>query len=208
MKTVLIDYGASNLLSVQRALAKVGAEVAVTGRPAEVAAADRVILPGVGAFGACGDRLASLGLADALHEFRRRERPVLGICVGMQIMFERGLEFGVHAGLGWFRGVVERVFEPEPGGLSLPHIGWAPLAPPEGGRSWSDTILEGFEGAVYFLHSFQPVPSDPSCVLAVAQYGPHPIVAAVSRDNVVATQFHPEKSGPAGLAILARFLAL
>ena len=208
LKTALIDYGASNLLSVYRALGKVGADVTVTSRPADVAAAERVILPGVGAFGTCKDRLEALGLIDALHEFRSCERPILGVCVGMQIMFERGLEFGSHIGLGWFRGVVDRVFEPEPGGLSLPHIGWAPLSPSDNGRSWSATILEGLDGAVYFLHSFQPMPTDPRCVLALARYGPHRIIAAVGHDNVVATQFHPEKSGPTGLAVLSRFLAL
>ncbi len=208
MKTVLIDYGASNLLSVYRALSKVGAEVTVASEPRVVAAGDRVILPGVGAFGTCTDRLSSLGLVDALHEFRRSERPILGICVGMQVMFDHGLEYGSHTGLGWFRGVVDRVFEPEPGGLSLPHIGWAPLSPSEQGQPWSKTILDGLNGAVYFLHSFQPRPADPGCVLALANYGPHSIVAAVSHGSVVATQFHPEKSGPAGLSILARFLTL
>jgi glutamine amidotransferase len=207
VKTSIVDYGASNMLSVHRALTHCEADLAVVSTPEEIMHAERLILPGVGAFGHCMQRLAELHLVDALRDYFARGRPLLGICVGMQVLFETGSEFGHHEGLGLIPGSCDRIFEPKLGGPSLPHIGWAALYPPNGG-DFSDTPLAGLDekSAVYFVHSYQGNCRDKSDLLAVTDYGGHRITAAVRRGAVVATQFHPEKSGEVGLRILRNFL--
>jgi glutamine amidotransferase len=210
--TVLVDYGVGNLLSAKRALEACKAQVEVTGDPARVAKADRVVLPGVGAFGDCVKELESRGLTTAVMEFARRQRPLLGICVGMQVLMACGEEFGRHEGLGLIAGGVMKIPDTDVTGqpLKLPHIGWSELKLPPGRGDWNATIFAGLDPdpCVYFVHSFAARPTNPSDILAQVEYGGHQVVAAVSRDAISGTQFHPEKSGPVGLAILSNFLAL
>jgi glutamine amidotransferase len=210
--TVLVDYGVGNLLSAKRALEACNAQVEVTGDPIRVAKADRVVLPGVGAFGDCVKELESRGLTHAVQEFARTQRPLLGICVGMQVLMEYGEEFGRHPGLGLIAGGVLQIPDVDTAGqpLKLPHIGWTELRYPPSRNSWSGTVFANLDHdpSVYFVHSFAARPANPSDILAQVDYGGHQVVAAVSRGAVSGTQFHPEKSGPVGLAILSSFLAL
>ena len=196
----LIDYGAGNLHSVHNALRKAGAEDAViTADPALVAKADRIVLPGVGAFRACMDALSAIpGMIDAMNEaVGERGTPFLGVCVGMQLLADAGEEFGRHEGLGWVPGTVRRI-EPTDPAIKVPHMGWNKVtlngAPP---------LLE--TGEAYFLHSYHFEADDPSHVAAVTDHG-GPLVAAVARDTIIGCQFHPEKSQTYGLSFLSRFL--
>jgi glutamine amidotransferase len=195
----IIDYGMGNLRSVQKALERVGARAEVTGDPDRIHHADRVILPGVGAFRDAIAELRRTGLDQAFVEAVQAGKPCLGVCLGLQLLFDVSEEDGLHAGLGLIAGRVVR-FEPRPG-LKIPHMGWNSLRirhrPPE------------FEGLgespfVYFVHSYHARPDDPSVIAAEADY-PDPFPAAVWRDNLLACQFHPEKSQAAGLGIYERF---
>lgn len=198
MTIALIDYGAGNLHSVHNALKAAGAaDVRVTADAAEVARADRIVLPGVGAFGACATALRALpGMIEALERRVLAEgAPFLGVCVGMQLMATRGLEFGAHDGLGWIAGEVAELAPADPG-AKVPHMGWndvVPLAP--------HPLIA--PGEAYFLHSYAFTGAD---VLATSDHG-GPVVAAIGRDNLLGVQFHPEKSQGYGLALLERFLA-
>lgn len=209
----LIDYGMCNLLNVARAFEHCGAEVTITEDPAAVLDAGKLVVPGVGAFSECMRELESRGFADAIRRYVERERPMLGICVGMQMLFEASEEFGEHAGLGILPGRVKAV----PGTTTtgqpqrVPHIGWSHLVAPESGRTWEGSLLQDFaaqEPAVYFVHSFAAVPARDSDRLADTVYGGHRLCAAVQKDNLMATQFHPERSGEIGLTIARRFIAL
>lgn len=196
----LIDFGAGNLHSVHNALIAAGAgNVAVTADPALVARADRIVLPGVGAFGACRDALVAIdGMVAALDQRVRGEAiPFLGICVGMQMLADKGIEFGEHAGLGWIGGTV-RAIEPSDATIKIPHMGWNDVTPTEG-----HDLLES--GEAYYLHGYHFEAADQSDVLATTNHG-GPLVSAVGRDNIVGVQFHPEKSQAYGLAFLGRFL--
>ena len=195
----LIDYGAGNLHSVRNALAAVGAEVVVTANPDEVRRAARIVLPGVGSFGACANGLRSLpGMVAALEERVLNEGvPFLGVCVGMQLLADRGHEFGPIAGLGWIGGEVRAM---QPGkNVRVPHMGWndVTLARPH-------PVLAA--GEAYFLHSYRFVPRDAADALAMTDHG-GPVTAAVARGNVLGVQFHPEKSQGYGLDLLRRFVA-
>ncbi len=195
----LIDYGAGNVRSVHKALTTVGAEVAVTQDPAVVLAADKVVLPGVGAFGDCMASLERLGLVVPIHEVVKGGVPFLGICVGMQVLFEEGMEMGSHAGLGLLPNRVVK-FDIDPA-LKVPHTGWNQVEPTQ-----SVPLLAGLpQGAwVYFNHSYY-CQAQPQHTLAVTDYGgPYPSV--VGRDNVWGIQFHPEKSQAIGLHILRNFV--
>ena len=197
MAVALIDYGAGNLRSAAKALEAAGAAaVRVTADPREVLAADRIVLPGVGAFGACAAALRAIsGMEEALDEaVRQRARPFLGICVGMQLMAEEGHEFGVHRGLGWVPGAVKRM---APAGLKVPQIGWNEVAPVAGG------LIE--PGYAYFVHSYAMQPANDADLAATANYGAD-FTAAVQRDTMLGVQFHPEKSQAYGLALLRRWL--
>lgn len=197
MKIGLIDYGAGNLRSVARALLAAGADdIVLSAKATDLAQFDRIVLPGVGAYGACAAALRAIpGMEDALNEVVvGRGRPFLGICVGMQLMSDEGHEFGVHRGLGWIPGVVKRM---EPEGLKVPQIGWNEVLPASPG------LIE--RGHAYFVHSYAFEAGDPADVAATASYG-GPIVAAVSRGNMLGLQFHPEKSQGYGLALLRRWL--
>jgi glutamine amidotransferase len=208
--TVIVDYGVGNLRSVAWAVQHAGAEPQVTGDCARVARADRLILPGVGAFGDCMRELAAHGLVDAVRSFASSGRPVLGICVGMQMFFDAGEEFGLHQGLGLVAGRVVPIprGDARGAGRKVPHIGWSPLVPSGAGAAWDGTLLADVAAGscVYFVHSFVGVPADPCQRLADTDYEGFAVPAVIRAGNLVGCQFHPEKSGPVGLAILRRFL--
>ena len=196
MSVALIDYGAGNLHSVHNALKAAGApDIAVTADPALVRKADRIVLPGVGAFGACAAGLRAIpGMVEALDQrVRQGGAPFLGVCVGMQLMAERGEELGTYDGLGWIAGTV-RAMPPAPG-VRIPHMGWNDVIP-----ATPHPLIHA--GEAYFLHSFA---FDGAEVLATTGHG-GPVTAAIGRDNMVGVQFHPEKSQRFGLALLERFL--
>ena len=197
---VIVDYGMANLRSVQKAFEAVGAGAEISADPHRVAAADRIVLPGVGAFRDAIAKLRETGLADAVVGHVRRGRPFLGICLGFQLLFTRGLEDGVHEGLGVFEGDV--VPFPAVPGLKVPHMGWNALR-----LTKPDCpVFAGLpaDPSVYFVHGYYPVPADPGLTAAEADY-PTPFCAAVWQDTVFATQFHPEKSQAVGLAMLRNF---
>jgi glutamine amidotransferase len=202
MSVALIDYGAGNLRSAAKALEAAGASnVRVTADPAEVRAADRIVLPGVGAFGACAAALRAVpGMEEALEDtVRRQGRPFLGICVGMQLMASEGHEFGVHKGLGWIPGTVRRMVPKGADGvpLKVPQIGWNEVLPSTPG------LIE--PGYAYFVHSYALAAANDADVAGTASYGTD-IAAAVQRDSMLGVQFHPEKSQAYGLALLGRWL--
>lgn len=200
----LVDYGAGNLHSVANALRAAGAEqVAVTADPAVVRTADRIVLPGVGAFASCAAALRAVPhLVETMEErVRFGGAPFLGICVGMQLLASRGLEHGVTEGLDWIAGEV-RAIEPLDPAIKVPHMGWNDVAPAP--RSDAADLLES--GEAYFLHSYHFVPDDGRHIAAMTDHGGG-VVAAVAADNVLGVQFHPEKSQNYGLRLLARFLA-
>ena len=201
----LIDYGSGNLRSAEKALVRAadgGARIHVTSDPETILAADRIVLPGVGAFAACMRAFqARPGLEEALNEaVREKGRPFLGICVGMQLVASRGLEFGETKGLGWIGGDVRRI-EPVDPTVKIPHMGWNTLTDLTG----PPPIALIGEAPMYFTHSFAFYPDDPAHVAAYVDHGGK-FPAAVAKGNVAGVQFHPEKSQSAGLALLARFL--
>ena len=199
----LVDYGAGNLHSVHNALKAAGARgVKVTADPAVVRAADRIVLPGVGAFGACAAGLRAIpGLIDAMAErVRGGGVPFLGICVGMQLLATRGLEYGVTEGLGWVPGEVRLIERTDPA-IQVPHMGWNDVVPTRH-RDGAELIAAG---EAYFLHSYHFQPDDGAHVAAMTDHGGG-LVAAVAHDNLLGVQFHPEKSQGYGLELLARFL--
>ncbi len=202
MTVALIDYGAGNLHSVHNALKAVGAKVKVTADANVVRAADRIVLPGVGAFKACADGLNAVpGMVDALTErVRMGGAPFLGICVGMQLLATRGLEYGSHPGLGWIPGEV-RLITPHDRSVKVPHMGWNDVAMMPHARDHA--VVE--EGEAYFLHSYHFAVEDPHHVAALTDHG-EGLVAAVARGNICGVQYHPEKSQAYGLATLERFL--
>ena len=209
----LVDYGMANLLNVARAFEHCGATVRVVETAAEIPAAERLVVPGVGAFRDCLEEMRQRGFDDALRRYADSGRPLLGICVGMQALFEVSEEFGEHPGLGILPGRVQPVPRLDADGAAqrVPHIGWSHLVEPEGGRDWAGTLLAPFGGrqpAVYFVHSFAAQPANPSDRLADCLYGGQRICATVQRGNLMATQFHPERSGEAGLEIVRHFLEI
>ena len=213
LNVTILDYGMCNLLNVARAFEHVGAQVTVTEDPRAALAAERLVVPGVGAFRDSMKEVSERGFGDAIRRFAESGRPMFGICVGMQMLFDGSDEFGDHAGLGILPGRVRAVPNVDLNGVAqrVPHIGWNGLVAPRQGRDWAGTLLAPFAGehpAMYFVHSFAAVPDDPADALADCLYGGHRLCAAVQRGNLVATQFHPERSGEAGLAITRRFLAL
>jgi glutamine amidotransferase len=205
----LIDYGSGNLRSAEKALVKAASalhgarQVVVTADPDQIAAADRIVLPGVGAFAACVAALrARQGLAEALETaVRHRGVPFLGVCVGMQLMASRGLEFGETPGLDWIGGEVRRL-QPEGAGFKVPHMGWNDIR-----REQQHPIFAGLgaDSPMYFTHSFAFFPDDAAAAAASVDHGGR-FAAAVARDNMAGVQFHPEKSQAAGLRLLANFL--
>ncbi len=197
-RIVIVDYGMANLRSVQKAFERVGHAAEITSDPNRVGEADRLVLPGVGAFRDAIDRLRQTGLDVPILAHLRAGKPFFGICLGLQLLFTRSYEDGEYAGLNVFAGDVVR-FPPSPG-LKVPHMGWNTLR-----VRTPAPILHGLDGEfVYFVHSYYPVPHDGSLVAAEADY-PTPFCAAIWKENVFATQFHPEKSQHVGLEMLRRF---
>lgn len=218
MTTAIIDYGSGNLRSAAKAFERAASVVSgagpvvVTADPECVAAADRIVLPGVGAFADCMAGLAAVsGMIAALREaVERKGRPFFGICVGMQLMARAGLEHGRHDGFGWIDGEVVRIFSDDEEDeidahtdLKVPHMGWNELVI-RGGHPLFDGVPAG--GHAYFVHSYHLRPADPMLCLAEVDYG-GAITAAVGRDNMVGTQFHPEKSQAVGLKLIENFLS-
>ena len=214
MKRVIhvVDYGIGNLLSVARAIEKVGGEARLTHDPAEIAAADRVLLPGVGAFAACMRTLNERDLSAPIVNYALSDRPFLGICVGMQMLFDYGLEFGRHAGLGLVPGHVAPIPAADAAGTrKVPHIGWSAFRIPVGRDSWSETLLDGLadgKSTAYFLHSYACLPDNPCDRLADVDYNGFLACAAIQRGNIFGFQCHPEKSASIGLEIITRFIDL
>jgi imidazole glycerol-phosphate synthase subunit HisH len=209
-EVAVMDYGVGNLLSVRRALEHCGADVSVTADHAALLSAPRVILPGVGAFANAMVELKARGLDQVSKEIAARGTPLLGICLGMQMLLEESEEFGISAGLGLIAGRVVPVPTTTAEGKphKIPHIGWNSLVPPTGRSSWADSLLDKVrhEEAVYFVHTFMAPPADPRDRLADCVYGGQQIPAVIERGNVFGCQFHPEKSGEVGLKILRAFL--
>ena len=208
----IVDYGVGNLFSLQSSLKYIGADVTVTGNASELKSADKIILPGVGAFGDAADKLRRTGLDDVVTAEAEGGKPLLGICLGMQLLFDIGEEYGIHRGLGLIPGRVVSMKGTVPADYKIPHIGWNHLIFPEnrGGASASEKspIFKYIENGdcVYFVHSFYGADCDES-VIAYTEYGSL-LTAAVQKDNVYGCQFHPEKSGETGLAILKAFCQL
>lgn len=194
----IIDYGRGNLHSVAKAFAKVGAEAVVTSDAAVIAGADKVVLPGVGAFGDCMENLTRSGLVDVIHHVINKGTPFLGICLGLQLLFDGSEEDPGVRGLGIIPGMVKKIEAP---GLKIPHMGWNSLA-------WgaASPLFGGLSANpyVYFVHSYHAVPQDQEVITATTCYG-ETVAAAVGRDNVHAVQFHPEKSSAVGMQVLANF---
>ena len=215
-RVVIIDYGSGNLHSAAKAFERAAREsvanasVTVTASPASVQAADRIVLPGVGAFADCKRGLDAVpGMRDALETaVVRMGRPFLGICVGMQLMAARGLEFGITPGLGWIGGDITAI-KPGDARLKIPHMGWNTLSidPSRKPHALLAGIETGADGQhAYFVHSFHLTPANSRVVAAVTDYG-GPVTAMVANDNTAGTQFHPEKSQALGLRLIANFLA-
>lgn len=208
---VVVDYGLGNLLSVARALVHVGGTPRITEDAEAVATADRLLLPGVGTFADGMNGLRARGLTEAVRAFAATGRPLLGICLGMQMFMEKGKEFGQHEGLGLLAGTVVAVPPTGTDGRRhrIPHIGWNEISAPDGGPLPGPLFTGlGARPALYFVHSFMAVTDDPERTIATCDYHGWPIAAAVGCGNLYGCQFHPEKSGPAGLRILENFLAL
>lgn len=212
MTVAIVDYGSGNLHSAAKAFERAAHEagldqpIVVTNDPGRVASADRVVLPGVGAFADCRRGLDAVdGMVAALQEaVQRKGRPFFGICVGMQLLAERGREYKVTEGLGWIAGEVDRIAPADPG-LKIPHMGWNTLnvARP---HKLVEGLKLGPDGLhAYFVHSYQFKVTQRDDLLAESDYG-GPVTAIVARDNIVGTQFHPEKSQKLGLALIANFL--
>jgi glutamine amidotransferase len=208
----VIDYGLGNLLSIQQAFEHWGAAVTITDSPELVQNAERLVLPGVGAFedGMLG--LRDRKLIEPIKNYASTQRPLLGICLGMQMLLDRSEEFGVHEGLKLIPGTVTAIPSTRADGVphKVPHIGWNELTSSASKGNWTGTILNGIPpgSCVYFVHSFTAVPLDPGHRLADCYYNGRLISAAISSGNVWGCQFHPEKSGSVGLRILRNFLTL
>ena len=196
----IIDYGVGNLFSLRSSLNKIGADTVVTADPAVIAKADKLILPGVGAFADAAKKLRDSGLDQVIKAEAAAGKPIMGICLGMQMLFEKSFEYGEHEGLGLLKGAVVPMEGSIPANLKIPHIGWNALKF-QGESKLFKYVKEG--DCVYFVHSFYASGCEDS-LIATAEYGKD-LTAAVARDNVMGCQFHPEKSGDVGLNILRAF---
>lgn len=198
----IIDYDAGNILSVEKAVRFLGKDVKVTDDKSEILSADHVILPGVGAFGDCMSHLRQRNLVEVIAEVKQKDIPFLGICLGLQLLFEKSEESSGVKGLGLLNGAIHRF--PEENGLKVPHMGWNSIDFPREGRLFKGIPDNSY---VYFVHSYYLKADDPSIVTATCDYG-LTFDASVECGNVFATQFHPEKSGEIGLSILKNFLEI
>jgi len=210
VKITIVDYGMGNILSVQRAFEYCGAQVIISDNPQYIKNSDYLVLPGVGAFADGMKELSERGLIEPIIDFASKERPFLGICLGMQMMMGKSEEFGIHDGLGLIPGSVVRIPDEDINGLrhKIPHIGWNALELPSNKKTWNGTILEGVEPGetVYFVHSYTAVPINLPNRLADAFYNGQIISVAVQSGYLYGCQFHPEKSGVTGLKIIDNFI--
>lgn len=197
----IIDYGVGNLFSLKSSLDAIGVKAAVTGNPKEIKNAEKIILPGVGAFGDAAEKLRQTGLDRIIKEEAKSKKPILGICLGMQLLFEKSYEYGEHEGLGLIKGEIRPIEEVIPKGLKIPHIGWNSLHLIRPENKLFKYINEG--DFVYFVHSYYGANCSDS-IIASAEYGSE-LTAAAASENVYGCQFHPEKSGSVGLNILRAF---
>ena len=200
----IVDYGVGNLFSLKSSLQAVGAQVIVTGNAQDLRNADRIILPGVGAFGDAATKLREAGLAEIVKEEAVKGKPLMGICLGMQMLLEKSYEYGEHEGLGLIPGTIRPIAEAIPEGYKIPHIGWNALSFPEKKHPVFAEIKAGDH--VYFVHSFHGTDCE-KYTAATTEYGGI-LTAAVAKGNVMGCQFHPEKSGSVGLTILKSFCNL
>lgn len=214
----IVDHGLGNLFSVASACAQVGLQASITNGKAEILAADAVILPGVGAFGDAMATLRRLDLISLLRDVAQSQTPLMGICLGIQLLMTESEEFGQHQGLGVFEGSVVRLDSPYEEGrrLKIPHVGWTgirrPILEPREGAdrdSWADTLLGGLPDGVcaYFVHSYVIKPVKRDLVLSTTSYGSSEFCSSISQGNVFACQFHPERSGPVGLKVYRNLAA-
>ena len=200
----IIDYGVGNLFSVKCSFDAIGAKTVVTSDEGVIRAADRILLPGVGAFEDAARKLRESGLDRVIVEEAKSGKPLLGICLGMQLLFEKSFEFGEHDGLGLISGEIRPISDVIPSGLKIPHIGWNALSVKNGANTLFKYINDG--DCVYFVHSYYAKTANEN-ILADTEYGA-PLTAAATRGNVYGCQFHPEKSGRVGLNILRAFCEL
>ena len=207
MKVVIVDYGIGNVFSVCSALSAIKADFIVSNDHEEIKKADRLILPGVGSFDRAAEKLRDLGLDKVIIEYTTRGNPFLGICVGMQLLMEFGEEGRGSPGLGLFKGKVKRINDNSASNFSLPipHISWAEVTKKETGTNFLDNLGEK-KIDMYFVHSYHCVPEDKEDIKGITFYGENQITAMIQNDNIIGTQFHPERSGPIGLMFLERFL--
>ena len=199
---VIIDYGVGNLFSLVSSFKSIGVDAIVSGDKEVILKADKIILPGVGAFGDASNKLFSSGLADVVIDMAKKGVPLMGICLGMQVLFDKSYEYGEHKGLGLIKGKVMPISDVIPKDLKIPHIGWNALNFNGDKNEIFKYLNDG--DYVYFVHSFYCDPADETVSAAKTEYGIR-YCCAVEKDNIFATQFHPEKSGEVGLAILAKF---
>lgn len=200
----IIDYGMGNLRSVQKAFETVGASAKITNNPAEILSASATVLPGVGAFGDCMNNLRNLNLVDVVHKAIQSGKPFLGICLGLQLLFDQSEEFGPVQGLGVLRGKVVRFSAPGEPSLKIPHMGWNSVKVLKH-TPFFEAIPD--DSYFYFVHSYYVLPDDPTVVSTTTSYGVD-FVSGIQRDNIYAFQFHPEKSQSRGLALLRKFSQL
>lgn len=214
-KITIIDYGLGNLFSIARALKHIGSIPEISSDPQKISLADRLILPGVGAFKKGMDELDKKGISEAIMNFIDKERPLLGICLGMQLLMTKSYEFGLHDGLDLIKGEVIKFNSTHNNeqGFKIPHIGWEkiqPVSDDEGDIntfSWYKTPLENMapESFFYFVHSYHAVPENKNHILAESSYAGEIFCSVIKKDNLLGCQFHPERSGPVGLKLLENF---
>jgi glutamine amidotransferase len=212
MKTTIIDYGLSNLLSVQRAVEKLGGIAKLSQNADDIKNANALILPGVGAFADGMAGLYNLGFVELIKQKAKAGIPLLGICLGMQLLFDESEEFGLHKGLGLISGRVVRIPDYNTDGIRqrVPHVGWNALIPSNGVENFADDLLgkTSVGDEVYFVHSFEAVPKDAECRISDTLYGGRRICAYAKLNNIYGVQFHPEKSGRVGLGVLEQFIKI
>jgi glutamine amidotransferase len=213
LSVVIVDYGLGNLFSVARALTKVGAsDTKISYQRSDIERADRLVLPGVGAFKDGMDNLRERDIISTIQEYTRSGRPILGVCLGMQLIMTHSEEFGLHEGLDLIPGNVRHLHLCENERLKIPHIGWDSLNLPGGGTNcpdlWRGTVLDGIEvgSSMYFIHSYVVEPDDPAVPIAVTKYGNDAYCSVFKKDNITGAQFHPELSGEDGLSLYRNFV--